>query len=69
MRQRLELLSVVRIGDKSLQDALSKADLLQLAGALEQERFGAQVTAMCNYMHFESSEIYAITMQCSYRHH
>jgi hypothetical protein len=44
MRQRLELLSVVRIGDKSLQDALSKADLLQLAGALEQERFGAQVT-------------------------
>ncbi len=43
MRQRLELLSVVRIGDKSLQDALSKADLLQLAGALEQESFGAQV--------------------------
>jgi hypothetical protein len=56
MRQRLELLSVVRIGDKSLQDALSKADLLQLAGALEQEKFGAQaITVNFNDLHFEST--------------
>ncbi|KAG5181365.1 cGMP-dependent protein kinase [Tribonema minus] len=42
MRQRLELLGLVKVGDKSLKDALSRSELLQLAEAMEPETFAKE---------------------------
>jgi hypothetical protein len=44
MKQRVDLLGMVHVGEKVLRETLSRAELLQLAEAMEQERFAAQVS-------------------------
>lgn len=50
MRQRLELLCMVKVGNKSFKDALSRSELLQLAEAMEPEKFTKEVSTLYAYL-------------------